>query len=97
MLVALAWFFFSALRRGREIVPFLCALGFFFLAYVGLGISMWPMMVPPSVSFEAAAAPPASQAFLLWGASVLIPVILIYTGYVYWLFRGKVQIGVGYH
>jgi cytochrome d ubiquinol oxidase subunit II len=97
LLLVLAWAFFAALRRGREAAPFLCALGFFFLAYVGLGVSMWPMMVPPSVSIQAAAAPPASQAFLLWGASVLIPVVLLYTGYVYWLFRGKVRIGVGYH
>jgi cytochrome d ubiquinol oxidase subunit II len=89
--------FFRALQRGREFAPFLCALGFFLLSYVGLGVSMWPMMVPPGVTIEAAAAPPASQAFLLWGASVLIPLILVYTGYVYWLFRGKVRIGVGYH
>jgi cytochrome d ubiquinol oxidase subunit II len=97
LLAALAWNFFAALRLGRDITPFLCALGFFLLAYVGLGISMWPMMVPPGVTIEAAAAPPATQLFLLWGAAVLIPVILIYTGYVYWLFRGKVRIGVGYH
>ena len=97
MLIVLGALFFSALRRRREIAPFLCALGFFLLAYVGLGVSMWPMMIPPGITIEAAAAPPASQAFLLWGASVLIPVILIYTGYVYWLFRGKVRIGVGYH
>jgi cytochrome d ubiquinol oxidase subunit II len=97
LLFALAWLFFSALRMRKEVTPFLCALGFFLLAYIGLGVSMWPMMVPPSLTIQAAAAPPATQAFLLWGASVLIPVILIYTGYVYWLFRGKVQAGVGYH
>jgi len=97
LVIVLAWLFFSALRRGREAAPFLCALGFFLLAYIGLGISMWPMMVPPGVSIQAAAAPPASQAFLLWGAAVMIPVVLAFTAYVYWLFRGKVQIGVGYH
>jgi len=97
LLAVLAWAFFSALRRGREIAPFVCALGFFLLAYIGLGIDMWPMMVPPGVTIQAAAAPPASQAFLLWGAAALIPIILGFTGYVYWLFRGKVQIGVGYH
>jgi cytochrome d ubiquinol oxidase subunit II len=96
-LAALAWLFFAALRKRREAAPFLYALGFFLLAYVGLGVSMWPMMVPPTVSIQAAAAPPATQAFLLWGAAVLIPVILVYTAYVYWLFRGKVQVGVGYH
>jgi cytochrome d ubiquinol oxidase subunit II len=97
VLLALAWRFFSALKQRQDLAPFLYALGFFLLAYVGLGVSLWPMMVPPGVSIAAAAAPPATQAFLLWGASVLIPVILVYTGYVYWLFRGKVQLGVGYH
>jgi cytochrome d ubiquinol oxidase subunit II len=96
-LLALAWGFFAALKQRREIAPFLYALGFFLLAYVGLGVSLWPMMVPPLVTIQAAAAPPATQAFLLWGASVLIPIVLIYTGYVYWLFRGKVQLGAGYH
>jgi cytochrome d ubiquinol oxidase subunit II len=97
VLLALAWLFFAALKQRREIAPFLYALGFFLLAYLGLGVSLWPTMVPPFVTIQAAAAPPATQAFLLWGASVLIPVILVYTGYVYWLFRGKVQVGVGYH
>jgi cytochrome d ubiquinol oxidase subunit II len=96
-LAALVWGFFSALRRRHEIAPFLLALGFFLLTYVGLGVSMWPMMAPPSVTIEAAAAPAATQAFLLWGASVLIPMILVYTGFVYWLFRGKVSLGGGYH
>jgi cytochrome d ubiquinol oxidase subunit II len=97
VLLGLAWLFFAALKQRRELAPFLYALGFFLLAYVGLGVSLWPMMVPPSITIQAAAAPPATQAFLLWGASVLIPVILVYTAYVYWLFRGKVQVGVGYH
>jgi cytochrome d ubiquinol oxidase subunit II len=97
VLLALAWLFFAALKQRRELAPFLYALGFFLLAYLGLGVSLWPMMVPASVTIQAAAAPPATQAFLLWGAAVLIPIILIYTAYVYWLFRGKVQVGVGYH
>ena len=54
-------------------------------------------MLPPSITIWQAAAPHDSQVFLLVGASVLIPVILIYTGYAYWVFRGKVQRGVGYH
>jgi cytochrome d ubiquinol oxidase subunit II len=97
VLVALAWLFFTALKQRRELAPFLYALGFFLLAYVGLAVSLWPMMVPASVTIQAAAAPPATQAFLLWGASVLLPIVLIYTGYVYWLFRGKVHADVGYH
>ena len=97
LLFVLAWMFFTSLRRGREIRPFLCALGFFLLSYVGLWISMWPMMVPPRITIWEAAAPASTQGFLLVGAAVLVPVILIYTGYVYWLFRGKVQAGAGYH
>ena len=96
-LAGLAWTFFSTLKRGGELAPFLCAVGFFLLSYVGLGVSLWPMMAPPSLTIAAAAAPPVTQAFLLWGAAVLLPVILGFTGYVYWLFRGKVQLGVGYH
>ncbi|MFC4169963.1 cytochrome d ubiquinol oxidase subunit II [Teichococcus aestuarii] len=83
--------------RWRDGAPFLYVLGWFFLSYTGLGISLWPNIVPPSVSIWDAAASPASQMFLLVGASVLIPIILAYTAYVYWLFRGKVRVGAGYH
>ncbi len=103
--VALALLLFRALREApadrarplRDAVPFLCALGLFLLGYVGLGISMWPMIVPPVFSIWDAAAPPATQAFLLAGAVVLVPLVLAYTGFVYWVFRGKVQPGEGYH
>lgn len=78
-------------------VPFLCALGLFLLSYIGLGISMFPFIVPPNVTIWQAAAAPSSQAFLLVGAAILIPIILGYTAYVYWLFRGKVRPGSGYH
>ena len=81
----------------RDGIPFACALGLFFLAYTGLGISMWPMIVPPHITIWDAASPRSSQLFMLVGAVVLIPVILAYTAYVYWLFRGKVKAGQGYH
>lgn len=97
LVALLAWRFHRALGRGEDVVPFLCALGFFVVSYIGLGISMWPMIVPPSITIWQAATHPSSQAFLLVGAAVLIPVILVYTGYVYWLFRGKVRHGEGYH
>lgn len=87
-------------RRGRlahDGMPFLCALGLFGLSYAGLGVSMWPLIVPPDITIWQAAAAPSSQLFLLVGAAVLIPVILAYTGYVYWLFRGKVRADQGYH
>ncbi|WP_061026459.1 cytochrome d ubiquinol oxidase subunit II [Bradyrhizobium sp. CCH5-F6] len=97
LLALLAWRFHRALGKGEDVVPFLCALGFFLLSYIGLGISMWPMIVPPSITIWQAATHPSSQLFLLVGAAVLVPVILVYTGYVYWIFRGKVRHGEGYH
>ena len=97
LLAFVAWLFFVSLKRRRDGLPFLFALGFFLLSYIGLMVSMWPMMVPPTVTIWDAAAPASTQGFLLVGAAVLVPVILIYTGYVYWLFRGKVHANVGYH
>lgn len=81
----------------RDAIPFGAALGLFLLCYAGLGISLWPMIVPGAFTIWEAAAPPATQAFLLAGAAVLVPVILVYTGFVYWIFRGKVRAGEGYH
>jgi cytochrome d ubiquinol oxidase subunit II len=81
----------------RDAIPFGCALSLFLLCYAGLGISLWPMIVPGALTIWQAAAPPATQAFLLVGAAVLVPVILVYTGFVYWIFRGKVRAGEGYH
>ena len=69
----------------------------FLLSYLGLGFSLWPYIVPPGVTLWDAAAAPSSQRFLLVGAAILLPVILGYTAYVYWLFRGKVEHGAGYH
>ncbi len=94
-LLALA--FFRNLARGDQLTPFLCALGWFVLGFAGLGISLFPMIVPPSLTIWDAAAPRDSQVFLLVGAAVMIPVILAYTGYAYWVFRGKVQSDAGYH
>lgn len=81
----------------RDAIPFGCALGLFLLCYAGLGISLWPMIVPGALTIWEAAAPPATQAFLLAGAAVLVPLVLVYTGFVYWIFRGKVRPGEGYH
>ena len=72
-------------------------MGLFVLSYIGLGISFYPYIVPPSVTIWDAAAPDNSLRFLLIGASVLIPIILAYTAYAYWVFRGKVDPHSGYH
>jgi len=108
LVVVLTWRLFRGLAEAghnpdnrrlvwRDGIPFACALGLFFLAYTGLGISMWPMIVPPDITIWEAASPRSSQLFMLVGAVVLIPVILAYTAYVYWLFRGKIKAGQGYH
>jgi cytochrome bd ubiquinol oxidase subunit II len=97
LMVAVATFlFFRSLAYGYERPPFLIALLLFLLCFVGLGISMFPYIVPDQVTIWQAAAPESSQVFMLVGASVLIPIILAYTGYAYWVFRGKVSTD-GYH
>ena len=97
LLVAIATaVFFVSLRRRYERPPFLLALGLFALSMAGLGVSMYPDIVPGAVRIHDAAAPDSSLIFMLVGAGVLIPIILLYTGYSYWIFRGKVGVE-GYH
>jgi len=90
----LAW---RWLEAGREVRPFLAAIALFMLGYLGLAISIAPYLVPPSITFWDAAAAPASQIFMLLGTLPLLPIILIYTGFLYYLFRGKTRAGAGYH
>lgn len=78
-------------------LPFVFTLGLIFLGFSGLGISIWPYIIPPSITLWQAAAPAASQGFMLVGALLIIPVILGYTAWSYLVFRGKVRHGEGYH
>ena len=94
---ACAFALYHGLNNGRDAQPFIASLAIFFLCYVGVGISFYPMIAPPSISIWEAAAPSSSLAFLLVGAVVLVPMILLYTGYAYWVFRGKVDPAEGYH
>ena len=87
----------KGLIERREVSPFLATLSLFVLSFLGIGISFYPHIVPNSLTIWDAAAPDNSLAFLLVGASVLIPMILAYTGYSYWVFRGKVNSLGGYH
>ena len=80
-----------------EVSPFLLALALFTLCFGGLGVSMYPYIVPTEVTIWEAAAPENSQIFMLIGAAVLIPIILGYTAFAYWVFRGKIDPDSGYH
>ncbi len=97
LLVAIcALVLFRSLIAGAERLPFLMLLALFLLCFIGLGISIFPYVVPRSVTIWDAAAPLRSQSFMLAGAMFIIPIILIYTGWAYWVFRGKVGTH-GYH
>jgi len=84
------------IAKGRDFLPFALTLSLFGLSLLGLVISMWPDLIPGRLSIWDAAAPESSQRFMLVGASVLLPLILAYTGWAYWVFRGKVA-SKGYH
>jgi len=97
LLAICAFGLWQGLTADKHLQPFLSALGLFVLSFVGLGISFYPYIVPGALTIKEAAAPDASLGFLLVGALVLVPIILIYTGYAYWVFRGKVDPNEGYH
>ncbi len=95
VLITAAVFFWS-LRRNSEHVPFLIVLALFFLNFLGLGVSVYPYLVPRAVTIWDAAAPAQSQQFMLIGTAVIFPVIIGYTAWAYWVFRGKAG-AHGYH
>ncbi|RCL22391.1 cytochrome d ubiquinol oxidase subunit II [Pseudomonas sp. AFG_SD02_1510_Pfu_092] len=88
---------FKAVARNAHYTPFLLTLVLIFLGYSGLGISLWPNIIPPSISIWDAAAPPQSQGFMLVGTLFILPFILGYTFWSYYVFRGKVTHEDGYH
>jgi len=99
LLVALCFFLLlRALRRNPFRLPFVMALALIFLGYSGMAISIWPHVVPPAITIWEAASPPQSQGFALVGTLVILPIILMYTAWSYWVFRGKVKAdAAGYH
>lgn len=97
LLALAAWQLFSGLQAGRELSPFLAAQSLFVISFIGIGISFYPLMVPPFLTIWDVAAPDSSLKFALVGTVILVPVILAYTAYAYWVFRGKVDPEKGYH
>jgi len=97
LLVALTGFYlWKSIDGSRDAMPFLLTLTLFGLSMLGLAISIWPDVIPGRVSIWQAAAPERSQIFMLVGAAMMVPVILAYTVWAYWVFRGKVD-EAGYH
>jgi cytochrome bd ubiquinol oxidase subunit II len=97
LVAAAAFVLLTGLAKRHELSPFVAAVSLFVLCYIGLGISFYPYIVPTSVTIWSAAAPESSLKFLLVGAVILIPLILAYTVWSYWVFRGKVHPTSSYH
>ncbi|MEQ1974751.1 cytochrome d ubiquinol oxidase subunit II [Xenorhabdus sp. SGI240] len=92
-----SWQLLKSNPNSSHYTPFLTALLLIFMGFTGLGISIWPNMIPPSISYEEAASPPQSLGFMLVGALFIIPIILTYTFWSYYVFRGKITHEQGYH
>lgn len=88
---------FRSVRKRQEGLPFVATMGLFLFTYLGLLVSKWPYMVPPDHTLWDAASAPESQMFLLVGTVFVVPAVLAYTAWTYWVFRGKVRVGEGYH
>jgi len=86
-----------ALAHRQELAPFLGAIALFLMSFIGIAISIWPMIVPYHYTLWEAASSTSTQAFLLIGTLFLLPIILMYTAWSYWVFRGKVRATIGYH
>jgi cytochrome d ubiquinol oxidase subunit II len=94
---AIGIFEWRSLNNKSEIAPFIGAIGLFLISYIGIAISLFPMIVPGHFTIWQAASSPDTQAFLIVGTLFLLPIILMYSAWSYWVFRGKVRADVGYH
>jgi cytochrome d ubiquinol oxidase subunit II len=95
--VVVSYFLYRSVAERREYWPFLLSLGMFAVGYGGLAASFWPHIIPPHLTIWNAASPPETQSFLIVGLVILLPFILFYTAWSYWIFRGKVGRDMGYH
>ncbi|XAW90346.1 cytochrome d ubiquinol oxidase subunit II [Vibrio sp. CDRSL-10 TSBA] len=97
LVVLCSWWLIRSVYNHAHYLPFMLTLMLMFLGFTGLGISLWPNIIPPAISIWQAASPPQSQGFMLVGGLLIIPVILVYTSWSYYVFRGKVKPGENYH
>ncbi|NRF31019.1 cytochrome d ubiquinol oxidase subunit II [Vibrio coralliilyticus] len=91
------WTLFSALLEHKALKAYLCGIGLFVISALGFGVSTFPYLVPFALTYQEVAGPDSSLAFLLVGAAILLPMIIAYSAYSYWVFRGKLKHGEGYH
>lgn len=97
LVAACALLLLRAIASRKEAAPFLYTLALIFLCFGGLGISLWPNVIPPDITLQQASSPPQSQLFTLVGTLIILPVILTYTVWSYRVFHGKVRHGEHYH
>lgn len=97
LVLLVSYYLLRTLDNDPHAGPFLLTLALIFLGYSGLGISVWPNIIPPDITIWDASGPPQSQGFTLVGALLIVPLILMYTAWSYYVFRGKVKAGDGYH
>ena len=97
MVAVVAFAMMKAVIDRQEILPFVLSILLFLFSYLGVAISLWPYVIPPAITIWDAASPVESQFFMLVGVLVLVPIILCYTAFSYYVFRGKVHGDEGYH
>jgi cytochrome d ubiquinol oxidase subunit II len=93
---AVGFWAWRAISGKRDWLPFLLAIVLFLLAFLGLGISLWPYAVPYTVTLWQAASSPPTLAFVGVGTAVIMPLVLAYFAFAYWVFRGKTTDQSGY-
>ncbi|WP_281379130.1 cytochrome d ubiquinol oxidase subunit II [Chthonobacter rhizosphaerae] len=89
-----------SLRGYGHRAPFFLSILLFLLGFLGLAVSLFPYLIPPTMTIWDAASAPEAQIFALIGYSVVMPLTFLYTAYAYYVFRGKVEEDVqssGYH
>jgi cytochrome d ubiquinol oxidase subunit II len=91
------FFLLRSLKKGAELKPFIFSVLLFLSAYLGLQAAIYPYAIPPSVTIYEAASQRETMMFTLWGVAIVLPFVVGYTLYSYWVFRGKVEAEAGYH
>jgi len=88
--LACFWALLGSLKARKEVAPLIWAVGIFLSGYLGLATSFYPYAIPPTVTFREAASQRETLSFLLWGALIVLPVVVGYLIYSYAVFKGKV-------